>query len=81
MAGNLVVIVTHKDNNNKAIKDDRYRRCAFVDTDSGFSCTFSWLAFSDADIWAKQVGMPAGAMRFSDAGFDKFIRSLASVRK
>lgn len=70
------VIVTEKDNNGKLIAD-RNRRVAFVNTESGFSCDFSWLTLADADKWAKQVGMPAGALRFSDAGFDKFIGRLS----
>lgn len=70
------VIVTDKDNNGKALSD-RDRRVAFVNTESGFSCDFSWLTLADADKWAKQVGMPAGALRFTNAGFDKFIGRLS----
>ncbi|OIU88673.1 hypothetical protein [Microbacterium sp. AR7-10] len=70
------VIVTEKDNNGKALSD-RDRRVAFVNTESGFSCDFSWLTLADADKWAKQVGMPAGALRFTNAGFDKFIGRLS----
>lgn len=70
------VIVTEKDNDGKPIAD-RNRRVAFVNTESGFSCDFSWLTLADADKWAKQVGMPAGALRFTDAGFDKFIGRLS----
>lgn len=74
------VIVTVKDSNNKPIADSK-RRVAFVNTDSGFACDMSWLTLGDADLWAKQVGMPAGALRFSDSGFDKYIGRLSSVGK
>lgn len=70
------VIVTEKNNQGGKLSD-RDRRVAFVNTESGFSCDMSWLTLADADKWAKQVGMPAGALRFSDAGFDKFIGRLS----
>lgn len=72
------VIVTFKDNNNQPLPDSK-RRVAFVNTESGFWCDFSWLTLAEADNWAKQVGMPS-ALRFSDAGFDKFTSRLALVR-
>jgi len=74
-----MVIVTEKNNNGQPLSD-KDRRAAFVNTDSGFECPLSWLSLADADEWAKQVGMPAGAIRFSDAGFDKFVGRLATVR-
>ncbi len=73
------VIVTVKDNNNRALTDDK-RRAAFVDPASGFCCEFSYLTVGDANGWAKQVGMEHGALGFSDAGFDEFVASLAEVR-
>lgn len=72
------VLVTVKDNAGKPVPDDK-RRCAFVNTESGFYCDFSWLTVADADKWAKQVGMPS-ALQFSDSGFDKFIGRLGDVR-
>lgn len=74
-----MVIVTEKNNQNQLLSD-KDRRAAFVNTESGFECSFSWLTLADADRWAKQVGMPAGAVRLSDAGFDKFLGRLATVR-
>lgn len=73
------VIVTEKDNNGKAIADNK-RRAAFVNTESGFACDVSWLTLADADKWAKQFGMPAGALRMTDSGFDKFLGRLAAVK-
>ena len=73
------VIVTVKNASGQPIAD-RYRRCAFVDTESGFVCDLSWLTLADADKWAAQVGMTSGALRFTDAAFDKFIARLGAVR-
>lgn len=73
------VIVTFKDNNHKPLADDK-RRAAFVNTESGFAAVFSWLTLADAEKWAKQVGMPAGAIQFSDSGFDRFIAAAAAVK-
>lgn len=75
-----MVIVTEKNNNGQPLSD-KDRRAAFVNTESGFECSFSWLTLADADRWAKQVGMPAGAVRLSDEGFDKFLRRLVTVAK
>lgn len=72
------VIVTFKDNNNKPLPDSK-RRAAFVNTDSGFYTDFSWMTIADANLWAKQVGMPAGALQFSDSGYDKFLSKLAAI--
>lgn len=74
------VIVTAKDNSNKTLPDSK-RRAAFVNTDSGFCTEVSWLTLADADLWAKQVGMPAGALRFSDSVFDKFLSKLVPSGK
>lgn len=73
------VIVTFKDNNNKPLPDQK-RRAAFVNTESGFGVVFSWLSLKDAQTWAKQVGMPAGPLQFSDSGFDAYVNGLALVR-
>lgn len=75
-----MVIVTEKNNTGQPLAD-KDRRAAFVNTDSGFDCLITWLTLADADKWAKQVGMPAGALRMSDAGFDRFRANLALVRK
>jgi hypothetical protein len=72
------VLVTEKNNNGKALAD-KDRRAAFVNTESGFACDLSWMTLADADKWARQVGMPAGAIRLSDSAFDKYLGRLAAV--
>lgn len=69
------IIVTAKDNSGRPLPDSK-RRAAFVNTDSGFASVLTWMTLADADLWAKQVKMPAGAIRFSDSAFDSFIGDL-----
>lgn len=72
------VIVTDRDKNGKAIAD-KARRMAYVNTESGFNVDFSWLTLKDADAAAAKVGMPKGAIRMTDVGFDKFIARLDAI--
>lgn len=73
-------ITTHR-NGGTPIADDK-RRGAFVDTESGFECSISWFTLEDAEAFARAAAGndKATAVRLSDAGFDKFVASLAAVR-
>lgn len=76
------VLVT-QDIDKKTGKDrikDEDRRAAFVNTDSGYKVTFSWLAVSDAEAWAKSAGMPNGPYKFTDSGFNAFLSGLPGLK-
>ena len=59
--------------------EDKDRRGAFVDTESGFCAPVSWFSLANADAWAKSLDMPS-AIRLSDQAFDNWIDGLAAVR-
>ena len=74
--------ITTDRNGGTPIPDEKCRG-AFVDTESGFECSISWFTLADADAFARAASgnEKAVAVRLSDAGFDKFVASLAAVRK
>lgn len=72
------VLVTTKDNNKRDLPDSK-RRCAFVNTNSGFVSVFSWLSVADAQKWASAMGLKL--VELTDSQFDQYIGDCAAVAK